>query len=168
MRKSEVQAVSGRWRALTRAALIKAEGGTSAMGLVIRDLAFDVINAILRVACARDDTATCRRVCEDNLSIIVDQALELNVAIGQRIVSSYLEVLQCRQSPFDSETMDDFNGNTSVQSGKQTIGTVIGTVALGMSKAERIVKGDTSTVETQILQKPQVILEATIQELAAA
>ena len=88
--------------------------------------------------------------------------IELRIALGEKFTSADLDlsVFDC-DTPYDSSAMDDAYGDYRHPSGKQALGTVVGTTGIGL-KVRRTKGAPGPHFENVISAK--VVLESTLNE----
>ncbi|KAI6124647.1 hypothetical protein EV401DRAFT_2068688 [Pisolithus croceorrhizus] len=146
IRSTETQAISGRWRALTRAHVQKVA------------LQHDDLHSTM-AGCTKNYEDAYREFTQkfgERVSNIVKMAVRLNKIIGEEVTSADLWPTHgAAGEKFDSDTMDDFEG-PSDQTGKP----VLCTTALGLARSEKLAVTDAAEFKYTVLKKPKVALES--------
>lgn len=166
VQKAEDQAVSGRWRALTRTHVQSMLHGDADVSLNLVLHIADTLADVLLVAGLK---ATHEHIHEEvmttfgeKLTIVVRAALALNWVIGKDITSADLEPITVLwQSVFDSAVMEDVNGGGL----KVGVEHVLCTTDLGLQRVVKSSKEGESEWQTSMLLKPKVALESMIEGL---
>ncbi|TFK45168.1 hypothetical protein BDQ12DRAFT_674251 [Crucibulum laeve] len=161
VRESEEQAISGRWRALTRIHLQR-------MLAHEPDLSIYMVDAFVHVlitAGLRDSAAVLheRIMSEflDRILLILRAAVRLNKIIGEGITSCDLEVFYVAPDIlFNPPTMDDAYGSPAASEYEA----VLCTTDLGLVRAERRPGKDAEWNES-VLLKPKVVLPSGLQDV---
>lgn len=176
MLKSESQAVTGRWRSLTRQYSKQrlyngrdlAEGFTAQLAERLAD--------ILLVAGA-SPAAVRTPSTQQSLETVVRSALALQEAVGEGITSHDLEVVLVRMDEvFDSSRMEDVYSDggegaagAHVERGGGELEDerlhVLCTAALGLRRCEKPREGLGDELQVSVLVKPKVVLETFVYEL---
>jgi hypothetical protein len=167
----EEQAVSGRWRSMTRAHAIPTDITEWAAAYIVRGLV-DVLT-VAGWAAQENKNAALIAKFQERLSIIVNLTLELRKGIGEDITSAYIAPqLFSYGEKFDAHVMDDTyadnrrsgeqvhgeageGGSSSVSSGEEV---VAGTTEIGLARA---VKGQ--WYQFEVMLKPKVVLCSALQ-----
>ncbi|KAG6810507.1 hypothetical protein H0H92_011558 [Tricholoma furcatifolium] len=161
IRDGEEQAVSGRWRALTRKYLPR----TSCHELSL--LFVDAFINILLVADVLLPHAQLQKAIEtrftERISIIVDSAQKLRKAIGEEITSFDFEIAFVNHDTvFSPDDMDDAFAS-EFEKGRQNIEPVLCTTELGLEKFER--RTEKGGWESTILVRPKIVLKSQIEAM---
>jgi hypothetical protein len=97
-------------------------------------------------------------VIQDRVARIVGMAFDLNRTIGQQITSSEMLVMAVHSGTFDANSMDnEFADEKVTKEGAQSLGTVVGTLSLGLTKLRKRRNG---AMDSKILLKPSVVLSS--------
>lgn len=163
--ETEEQAVSGRWRQLTRAYLQRIFAHNVEL---VPDLVHAVCN-ILVTAGSKDSLQELHERVNDRfgdaISRVVKMSQVLNKQIGEGVTSSDLEALYIGfGAPFNPITMDD-----ALRSGgneRYTSESILCTTDLGLVRAEKVA-GSVGEWKETILLKPKVIMFSGISEVVA-
>ncbi|KAG8220477.1 hypothetical protein J3R82DRAFT_3172 [Butyriboletus roseoflavus] len=161
IRETETQAVGGRWRALTRAHAQKValqEGDLHAT--MVAHISDTLVIILVAAGCTKSYEEAYRIFTQkfgERISNIVKMASRLNKAMGEEVTSADLwPVNTTSGNVFDRANMDDFEGNGEDSEGQA----VLCTIALGLQRSEKIVRGDVVDFKTTTLLKPKVALES--------
>jgi hypothetical protein len=156
----EEQAVSGRWRSMTRAHARVWETPEFATNSVVDELVH--VLTVAGWAQQEDKKASLIGMFRERLSMIADLTIRLRKGIGEDITSAHIDPKRFRAGEkFDSRTMDDtyaddrrngeqvrgVDGLSEASSGEK----VAGTTEIGLV---RVVKGH----QPEVLLKPKVVL----------
>ena len=149
----EEQAVSGRWRQLTRKHLQR-------MLTSDPDLSLDMLGAVANIFLTAGLKDTPEKVYEriitqfgSRVAVVMKLAVDLNRHIGEGITSCDLEALYIAPDiVYDPTTMEDAIGTGSVEQE-----TIICTTDLGLVRAEKIA-GTRGDWKEAVLLKPKVVL----------
>ena len=157
----ETQAVSGRWRALTRA---------HAQNMALQhqgDLHSTLVTRLIDTLVVTMVTAGCTESYDDTyhqltqkfgkrVSNVVKMALRLNTIMGEEVLSADLWPINAATGDkFDRVKMEDFEGQDDQPAGKL----VLCTTALGLYRSEKTT-GDSAHFKNAILKRPQVALQS--------
>jgi len=157
IRSTEDQAVSGRWRALTRA-------NTRPNSESWKDELYQRLQSILIIAAWGPRTTENEQSYGNRLPSIFKAINELRIAIGEKFTSADLEifVFEC-DMPFDSVSMEDAYGDGRQTGGKRAPEAIVGTTGIGLAEVivERTAK-DGFRVRTVIPAK--IVLASTMNE----
>ncbi|KNZ74357.1 hypothetical protein J132_07215 [Termitomyces sp. J132] len=161
MRETEEQAISGRWRALTRRYL------PNVAEHELSYLFIDAIINILLVANAVQSHDELLKTVEtrfaERIAIIVRSAQNLRKAIGEGVTSCDFEVIFIdHDTMFSPAQMDDEYAGDFEQEGP-----VLCTVQLGLQKIERR-SGKEAIWEGTILVRPKIALKSGIMEMVGS
>lgn len=150
----EEQAVSGRWRQLTRAHLQRMLAHEPDL---IPDLAEALANILVAAGYKENPVVTLQRIMArfgDPIGTLIRLARDLNKKVGEGVTSCDLEVLYISPDiPFHATNMEDALGATSGDGNEK----VLCTLDLGLVRAERL-SGSIAHWNEYILLKPKVIL----------
>jgi len=157
IRLSEEQAVSGRWRALTRAhTRPTTETWTNELS--------HKLMSVLKVAAWMPGSSESQESFLHRLPPIFKAVHELRTAIGEKFTSADLEVsvFDC-DTPYQPTHMEDAYGDGRNPSGKRGPEYVVGTTGIGLKKlmAERAAK---DTLQWQNVISAKIVLESTLKE----
>lgn len=159
-RMTESQAVSGRWRALTRShaqkvALLEADVHST----MVAHISDTLVIVMIAAGCTKNYDDAYREFTMkfgERVSNIVRMAARLNKAMGEEVTSADLWPTHAAAGErFDTESMKDFDEGSGAQSG-----VVLCTTALGLQRSEKIGNGEGAENRTFTLAKPKVALEA--------
>ncbi|RDB20679.1 hypothetical protein Hypma_012266 [Hypsizygus marmoreus] len=165
VREAEEQAVSGRWRALTRAHVQQLNSNHEP------DLAMYFIDAFVNILLTAGVTDTRSELQEaiasrfaDRVGVVVKSAQRLRKAIGEEVTSCDFEVIYiAHDSPFDPPRMDDsLAGAFEERRGEAE--PVLCTTDLGLGRLVRAA-GRVGEWEQNVLLRPKIALESGIDEL---
>lgn len=158
---AEEQAVSGRWRALTR---------NHVQGMIDDepDLAMYFVDAFVNVLIASGFNGSQSMLHEiittkfaQRIAGVVQMAVRLNKAIGEDVTSCDLEAIYVGPNDaFDVSTMDDAFGRELDGSQEQ----VVCTTDLGLFRTERAA-GGVKQWQNTVLLKPKIVLRSGIEEM---
>ncbi|CAA7260335.1 unnamed protein product [Cyclocybe aegerita] len=156
VREAEEQAVSGRWRQLTRTHLqrmLAHEPEQLAVDMV------DVFSNIIVTAGLKESPATVHeRIMTsfgDRIRMAMKHAQNMNKKIGEGITSCDLEVLYIvPEIPFNPNMMEDAIGSTSITNNHES---VVCTTDLGLARTEKL-SGTIGQWNEAVLLKPKVVL----------
>lgn len=160
VRETESQAVSGRWRALTRShaqkvALLEADVHST----MVAHISDTLVIVMIAAGCTKNYDDAYREFTMkfgERVSNIVRMAARLNKAMGEEVTSADLWPTHAVAGErFDTESMKDFDEGSGAQSG-----VVLCTTALGLQRSEKIGNGEGAESRTFTLAKPKVALEA--------
>ncbi|KAF9561921.1 hypothetical protein CPC08DRAFT_634814 [Agrocybe pediades] len=158
VREAEEQAVSGRWRQLTRTHLQR-------MLNEELDLVFDVADALSNIFVAaghKDNRLTIRdRIADgfsDQIGVVLKKAKRLNKHMGEGITSCDLEALYIAPDvTFNPVTMEDAIDSPTNHKPTNGLEPIICTTDLGLVRAEKV-SGSRGEWNESILLRPKVIL----------
>ncbi|KAI6046242.1 hypothetical protein EDC04DRAFT_2558036 [Pisolithus marmoratus] len=159
IRSTETQAISGRWRALTRrhAQKLVLQQDDLHSTLVTR-ISDTLITIMVAAGCTKSYEDVYREFTQkfgERVSNIVKMAVRLNKVIGEEVTSADLWPTHgTTGEKFNSETMEDLEDQSD-----QTEKPVLCTTALGLSRSEKVVLGDTTDFKFTVLKKTKVVLE---------
>ncbi|KAG6901752.1 hypothetical protein C0995_008317 [Termitomyces sp. Mi166 len=167
IRNAEEQAISGRWRALTRKYLPNTDE---------HELSYLFIDAIINILLVANAVLSHDELLKtietrfaERIAIIVRGAQKLRKAIGEEVTSCDLEVIFINHdsdTPFSRTQMDDaFAGN--FENGKDEPEPVLCTMELGLQKFERR-PGKEVIWEDTILLRPKIALRSGIEEMVGS
>jgi len=159
MRRSEDQAVSGRWRALTRNYCRSLLGGDT-IPSSIPPVIDSLTNVLIVAACKETPQHIHDKVMSmfsDRIKLVANLALQLNQALGQQVTSSDLEIAYVEEDMgFDPRVMIDICDDDAARNSAR----VICTTELGLLQLEREAKGNTYCLNQTILLMPKVALNS--------
>lgn len=160
IRGTETQAISGRWRALTRTHAQKvALREDDLHSTMVTHISDTLVVIMVAAGCTKNYEDTYREFTQkfgERVSNIVKMAVRLNKVIGEEVTSADLWPTHgTAGEKFDDDTMEDFEGQSD-QAGKP----VLCTTALGLARSERVAVGDTPEFKYTILKKPKIALES--------
>jgi hypothetical protein len=166
----EEQAVSGRWRALTRN---YTQSLLSDKDDVITPTIPNVIEVVVDIltvaACKENPQHVHNRVMStfgDRIRLVANLALRLNQALGEQITSSDLEIVYIGEGiGFDSTLMVDIC-NDHPRRNQASHGRVICTTELGLRQVEKETKADRGRFNEKILLKSKVALDSVANNIA--
>jgi len=168
VQNAEHQAISGRWRALTRTHVHSMLHGDADASL---DLVPHIAHALVDVLLVAGLKATQEHINEEvmakfgeKLTVIARAALALNLAIGKDITSADLEpIMVSWDTVFDSAVMADINDDERLKAGVEH---VLCTTDLGLQRVVKSSKeGEPAWETSSLLLKPKVALESMIEGL---
>ncbi|KAF8225286.1 hypothetical protein L208DRAFT_1307020 [Tricholoma matsutake] len=164
VREAEEQAVSGRWRSLTRAHVQRMTDHEPDLAMYFID-AF--ANILLTAGIRETQSALHENIATrfgDKVAIIVKGAQKLRKAIGEEVTSCDFEVLYVLQdTEFKPSTMDDaFAGD--YEKGREEPEPVLCTTDLGIARVVRK-PGKVGDWDETILLRPKIVLQSGIEEM---
>ncbi|KAG5636040.1 hypothetical protein H0H81_009313 [Sphagnurus paluster] len=165
IRESEEQAVSGRWRALTR---------THIPNIKTHDLAMYFMDAFVNILLAADVATSRPKLQEaiesrfaDRVDIIVRGAQKLRRAIGEEVTSCDFEVVYiAHDSPYTPAEMDDAFA-AGFEKGREDAADpepVLCTTELGLARIVKV-PGKAGEWEETLLLRPKIALKSGIDEM---
>ncbi|KAL4068798.1 hypothetical protein V8B97DRAFT_817463 [Scleroderma yunnanense] len=167
VRDSEAQAISGRWRALTRANIPQGQRDDLQLSsLLTSKILSGLADILLAAGCNASQSELVSALSVkfgDKVSFLVAQAIRVNKIIGEDVTSGDLEILTIPPATvFDNLSMEDvYNEGVLTHSGGAR---VLCTTDLGLLKRVRV--GTTGEKERQwavtTLLKPKVALESVV------
>ncbi|KAJ8585542.1 hypothetical protein M405DRAFT_745109 [Rhizopogon salebrosus TDB-379] len=160
VRDTESQAVSGRWRALTRSHAQKlALQEADVHSTMVAHISDTLVIVMIAAGCTKNYEETYREFTMkfgERVSNIVRMAARLNRAMGEEVTSADLWPTHAAAGEkFETESMKDFDEGSGAQSG-----VVLCTTALGLQRSEKVGNGEGAEYKTMTLAKPRVALEA--------
>ncbi|OJA20124.1 hypothetical protein AZE42_04097 [Rhizopogon vesiculosus] len=160
VRETESQAISGRWRALTRSHAQKVALQESDLhSTMVAHISDTLVVVMIAAGCTKNHEETYREFTMkfgERVSNIVRMAVRLNRAMGEEVTSADLWPTHAAAGEkFDTESMKDFDEGSGAQSG-----VVLCTTALGLQRSEKVGNGESAEYKTMTLAKPRVALEA--------
>ncbi|KAF8840355.1 hypothetical protein BDN67DRAFT_903694 [Paxillus ammoniavirescens] len=166
IRETETQAVSGRWRALTRAHAQKVAMQESDLhSTMVAHISDTLVVILVAAGCTKNYEEAYRHFTQkfgERISNIVKMASRLNKAMGEEVTSADLWPSHATTGErFAGATMEDFEGQDENEDGK----TVLCTTALGLQRSEKVTQGDTVEFKTATLLKPKVALDSVAEGL---
>jgi len=167
---AEDQAISGRWRALTRTHVQSMLHGDSDVSLDLVPHIADTLVDVLLVAGLKSTHEQIHEVVMstfgEKLTIVVRAALALNWVIGKDITSADLEPITVLwETEFDPALMEDVNGSDSGGGLKVGVEHVLCTTDLGLQRVVKSKEEGEPVWQTNMLLKPKVALESMIEGL---
>jgi len=157
IRSTEEQAVSGRWRALTRA---HTRPSTEAWPKEL----FNKLFSVLMIAAWRASSQETEHSFQHRLPPIFKAVNELRMAMGENFTSADLDisVFDC-DTPYDPSFMDDAYGDGRQPSGKRGPEAIVGTTGMGLKKlmAKRSSK---DALQFQNVISAKIVLKLTLNE----
>ena len=153
----EEQAVSGGWRALTRA-------HTRPSTETWKEELYRKIQSITVVASWKAQSSEHENSYRRRLPSIFKAVNELRMAISEKFTSADLDISVFEyDKTYDPETMDDAYSDGKQSSGKQATETIVGTTGLGLGKiiVERSAK---DAQQLQIIIPAKIVLKSTLNE----
>lgn len=160
IRSTETQAISGRWRALTRAHAQKvALQHDDLHSTMVTHISDTLVVIMVAAGCTKNYDDAYREFTQkfgERVSNIVKMAVRLNKIIGEEVTSADLWPTHgAAGEKFDGDSMEDFEGQSD-QAGKP----VLCTTALGLARSEKLAATDTAEFKYAVLKKPKVALES--------
>ncbi|KAG5644299.1 hypothetical protein DXG03_008717 [Asterophora parasitica] len=164
IRYSEEQAVSGRWRALTRAHIPRMADHDLAMYFM------DAFVNILLTAKVAQDRSDLQEAIEsrfaERVNVIVKGAQRLRKAIGEEVTSSDFEVLWIpHDNLFNPSAMDDAF-TSDLEKGRNVQEPILCTTELGLARVVKV-PGKGGEWDTTVLLRPKIALKSGIDEMMA-
>jgi len=164
IRQQEEQAVSGRWRALTR---------THVPRMAEQELAMYFIDAFVNILLAAEvieHPSELQAVIESRfakrIAIVVKGAERLRRAIGEEVTSCDFEIVYVsHDSPFDPSQMDDTFAS-GFETGRDGPEPVLCTTELGLARVVKV-PGKAGEWEETVLLRPKIALNSGIDEMMA-
>ncbi|KAF8959228.1 hypothetical protein BDZ97DRAFT_1923060 [Flammula alnicola] len=156
IRRTEEQAVSGRWRAITHSHTRPSSDNwksefMSKLRSIAKIAAWDIVSTEKREA------------YEQKLEPIFKAVKDLRVALGEQFTSADIEIsIVFAKTRFHPEWMEDAYGDSRQNDGKQKEEVVIGTTGIGLKKM--VSRGSSDSEQYQSVLSPKIILESTLQE----
>lgn len=167
VREAEEQAVSGRWRALTRTHLHRMLGREPDMSMYMVD-AF--VNVLITAGYQEKPAALQDRIMNDfagRIRVILQAAQRLNRSIGEGVTSCDLEALYIAPSvSYDPTTMEDAFNETTPKDKATTPEKVLCTTDLGLVRAEKV-SGAVGEWQELVLLKPKVVLPSGLDDIVS-
>jgi len=156
LQKSEAQAISGRWRSLTRTYISPAS-----ISDLIPSIIAGLSDIVMAAGCAASLSTSRSKISSqfgDKVASIISIAGQLSKMIGQ-VASADFEVLFVRPvQMFEGTTMeDDFDEGQGVPSGTATGQKVLCSTQLGLTKRMQLESGDRDWLT---IVKAKIILES--------
>lgn len=163
---AEEQAVSGRWRALTRAHAQRMTDHEPDLAMYFLD-AF--VNILLTAGVNKSHAGLQGEVetrFGERVAVIVKGAQRLRKAIGEEVTSCDFEILYAAiDAPFDPSRMDDaFAGDYT--KGRDDPELILCTTDLGLARFARIA-GKAGEWDEAVLLRPKIVLRSGIDEMMA-
>jgi hypothetical protein len=158
----EDQAVSGKWRALTRNCVQKMVQNVPGLESSFNNaVAKKLVDILITAGCQGSYETVLETVCEkfsDKIGVITNASLRINHAIGEEVTSSDLEPV-CTPFGiiFQQAAMVDIGDN---HASRKKVDRVLCVTEIGLQRVERQTDGNRSWMETTLLLKPKVALEA--------
>ncbi|KAF9236020.1 hypothetical protein BU15DRAFT_50682 [Melanogaster broomeanus] len=170
VREKEAQAISGRWRAITRAHVPQTQFDELQLNSQIAAKTISGLSDILLAAgCTAsksDIVSAISSKFRDKISFLVSLAIRVNKIVGEDVTSGNLEVVAVRpETTFDATSMEDsYDDGSSPQARGGSMPTVLCATDLGLRKMTRV--GMTGEKEKQwdikVLLKPKVALKSVV------
>lgn len=166
MRDTEAQAISGRWRALTRGNMPRKQRDEPQLtSLLTTKILSGLVDILLAAGCNASQAELVTALSSkfgDKISFLVTLAVRVNKIVGEDVTSGDLEVLAVPPaSLFDPASMEDVYNEASSGTGAR----VLCTTDLGLRKRVRVFM--TGEKEKQwaltTLLKPKVALESVVE-----
>lgn len=166
VRDTEAQAISGRWRALTRGNIPRRQRDELQLtSLLTTKILSGLVDILLAAGCNANQPeliTTLSSKFSDKISFLVTLAVRVNKIVGEDVTSGDLEVLTVPPaSLFDPSSMEDVYNEASSRAGAR----VLCTTDLGLRKRVRV--STTGEKEKQwavtTLLKPKVALESVVE-----
>ncbi|KAF5374677.1 hypothetical protein D9615_008989 [Tricholomella constricta] len=162
IRHAEEQAVSGRWRALTRAHIPR---------MANHELAMYFMDAFVNILLAADVAQQRSELQEaiesrfaERVGVIVKGAQTLRKAIGEEITSSDFEIVYvAHDSPFNPSAMDDAFAS-DFEKGRDKPEPVLCTTELGLTRVVKV-PGRVGEWDETVLLRPKIALKSGIDEM---
>jgi len=157
IRSTEEQAVSGRWRALTRA---HTRPSTDTWQ---KELGQKLLS-VLTVAAWMAGSSENEKSFTHRLPPIFKAVNELRVAIGEKFTSADLDisVFDCHTT-YDPSIMDDAYGDGRQSSGKRAPESIVGTTGIGLKKVV-VERNSKDALHFQNVTRAKVVLKSTVTE----
>ena len=155
----EEQAVSGRWRALTRA---NTRPSTDTWNQEL----YQRLQSVLVIASWAPRSPESEKSFENRLHSIFKAVNELRLAIGEKFTSADLDifVFECDHI-YDPAVMEDAYGDDRQSSGKRAPEPIVGTTGIGLSKLISIEQiGVKDVPQLQSLVRAKIVLTSTVHE----
>ena len=152
---SEEQAVSGRWRALTRAhTRPSTERWTTEL--------YQKLTSVLKIAAWMPSSPENQESFTHCLPSIFKAVNELRTAIGEKITSADLDIaiFDC-DTTYDPSIMDNAYSDVRQPSGKRSPGAIIGTTGIGLKKVT-VGCGAQNDAQFQTVISAKVVLISTL------
>ncbi|KAH9933536.1 hypothetical protein B0H21DRAFT_699472 [Amylocystis lapponica] len=161
----ETQAVTDRWRALTRRHLRPhASAEPEIMQTLARTLLSSMMGVLVLVGMEKRAAEALLCKFQANICSIVESTDLLRKTIGEDIVACEMEPFVVRGSDlFDAACMEDVEGGP-VQSGPRPVQVVCST-EVGLRRSERVGDGPEGEWQTAVLVKSKVVLERLMEAL---
>ena len=153
----EEQAISGRWRALTRA---HTRPSTETW---VTEL-YNKLQSVLKIASWATRTPENEKSYGQRLPSIFKAINELRIAIGEKVTSVDLDifVFECDKA-YDPSLMDDGYSDGRQSSGTRAPEAIIGTTGFGLGKVV-VVRGAKDVLQVQSLIPAKIVLTSTLNE----
>ncbi|KAH0828892.1 hypothetical protein J3R83DRAFT_2291 [Lanmaoa asiatica] len=167
--EKEAQAISGRWRALTRAHVPSTPFDDSQIAFQIATKMISGLGDILLTAgCTtpKSDIASAfSSKFAEKLSFLVSLSMRVNKIVGEDVTSGDFEVMAVPPgTAFDVTTMEDsYDDGGSVKARGNNMPKVLCATDLGLRKKTRVGMTGEKQWETKVLLKPKVALESVIE-----
>ncbi|KAG6334777.1 hypothetical protein ID866_4310 [Astraeus odoratus] len=161
VRSSETQAISGRWRALTRAHAQKVSlQQDDVHSTMVTHISDTLVVTMVAAGCTKNYADVYREFTQkfgERVSNIVKMAVRLNKVMGEEVTSADLWPTHgAAGDKFDSAAMEDFESQVEDQTEKP----VLCTTALGLYRSEKVGVGDAFEFKNAVLKKAKVALES--------
>ncbi|KAF8131809.1 hypothetical protein EV363DRAFT_1164450 [Boletus edulis] len=167
--KAEVQAIAGRWRALTRAHVPSTSLDDSQLAFQIATKIISGLGDILLTtgctAPKADITSALTSKFAEKLASLVSLAMRVNKIVGEEVTSGDFDVLAVPPATaFDMSTMEDsYDDGRSAKAKGKNMSRVLCATDLGLRKKTRVGMTGDKQWETKILLKPKVALESVVE-----
>ncbi|EGO26438.1 hypothetical protein SERLADRAFT_463507 [Serpula lacrymans var. lacrymans S7.9] len=168
VRETEAQAVSGRWRALTRAHLQQLQREEPE---TLETLASSITNGLVDILVTAGCSAPINKIQEKlktafntKIAVMVDLAIRLNRAIGEDITSGNMEVVAVSSAmPYDPAKMDNAYEDGQPQDSASI--RVLCPTDLGLQRLSKVSMTGEDEWDTKMLLKPKVAIESVVDSL---
>ncbi|KAH7929505.1 hypothetical protein BV22DRAFT_1002424 [Leucogyrophana mollusca] len=167
IRDAEAQAISGRWRALTRAHIQQAQHDeaqriASLVNAIVSGLA-DILLAAGCSAPVEELREALKKRFNEKIAVMVELAMRINRVIGEDVTSGNLEVVAISSAaPFDKATMEDAYEDGRADLKASDNNRVLCPTDLGLRRLTRISTIGQSQWEEKLLLRPKVALESVV------
>ena len=161
-----MQAISGRWRAITSAQLKTIEGESNVNAI------FDMIIALLCTAGWSPLSPQAQKAlasAQNKVFTIEKKSTELNKAVKQEVTTTDMEVFLANPGAVFTEEMEDFDTESEGVGNSESGSTgpekrILCTVGMGLKMTTRKKDGATGSLEDQIhlLLRPKVVLPSVL------
>lgn len=161
----EDQAVSGRWRALTRSYLRAVSDHNGIVKGQTRQLVVQLVYIALLAGVKGPSKQLFEIISSrfgSTIRSLMNQALDIRKVIGEDIISGDFKLLLPSDVPFDESMEDAYPTDAMSNAEIRQDAVVVRTAEVGLM---RVVKSDSEDLNTTLLLKPKVILELSLNEL---